>query len=301
MLLALKLSTILYMIALGQLDIVVYRSLDVGHHVAQCPVGGVGRDDYLALGVLAVDGVGAGARYDVGHIGQRHLASVLRVDDQVAYFVVVGGLDHQVERSARLVHLRYGLARQIDSQKLVELGQRDAVACQQFAPWHYLEFRTLYLLFHVEVGDAVDVLAGLLDLVAYGVHLVQVAAKELDGYACLRARQHGVDAVGYGLTYLDVGARQHRQALPHVVLHLFVPAVFELERSFYLAHVDAQRMLVELGAACLACHGGYLGHLQQEPLRPCAYGVALFERDARERRYVDGKRALIELGQEAAT
>ena len=106
--------------------------------------------------------------------------------------------------------------------------------------------------------------------------------------------------MGDGLTDLDVGTGEHREALAHVVEHFFMAAVFQLERGFYLAHVHTEGVLVELGTAGLACHGLYLGHLQQQSLGTCADRVALFERDAGQRGDIDGERAFVELGQEAA-
>ena len=60
-LLALKLTTVLDVIALGQLHFFAYGLLDVCHYVAQCSAAGVGRDNYLALHVLTIDGVWTGA------------------------------------------------------------------------------------------------------------------------------------------------------------------------------------------------------------------------------------------------
>ena len=268
------------MVAFGQLHVLAYCLLDVGYYIAQGSAAGVGGDDYLALHVLAVDGVGSGARYDVGNVAQRHLTAVLRVDDEVAYLVVVGGFHHEVEGSAGFVHLRDGLSGEVHGEELVELGQRDAVAHEQFAARHNLQFGALYLLLHVEVGDALNVLAGVLYLIADGEHAVEVGAEELDGYAGLCAREHGVDAVGDGLAYLYVGSGENGEALAHVVEHFFVTAVLKLERGFYLAHVHTEGVFVELSTTGLACHGLYLGHLQQQSLGTCADGVAFFERDA---------------------
>ena len=103
-----------------------------------------------------------------------------------------------------------------------------------------------------------------------------------------------------GLTYLYVGSGENGEALAHVVEHFLVTAVLKLERGFYLAHVHAEGVFVELRTTGLACHGLYLGHLQQQSLGTCTYRVALFERDARKRGYIYGERAFVELGQEAA-
>ena len=67
-LLALKLATILHVVAFRQLHFVGHNLLDVGHNVAQRPATGVGRDNDLALHVLTVDGVGTSARHDIGHV-----------------------------------------------------------------------------------------------------------------------------------------------------------------------------------------------------------------------------------------
>ena len=154
-------------------------------------------------------------------------------------FLPSAGLHHEVERPARLIHLRDGFSGKVHGNELVELGQRNAVAQQQFAAGDDFQLRAFYLLLHVQVGNSVDVLARLLYLVAYGEHLVEVGAEELYGNACLRAGEHGVDAVGYGLSYLYVCPCQHRETLAHVVEHLLMAAPVELERSLYLAHVHA--------------------------------------------------------------
>ena len=68
-------------------------------------------------------------------------------------------------------------------------------ADKQLTTRNNLELGTLYLLLHIEVGYAFDVLAGALYLIADGEHAVEVGAEELDGDACLRAGEHGVNAV----------------------------------------------------------------------------------------------------------
>ena len=79
------------------------------------------------------------------------------------------------------------------------------------------QFGTLYLLLHVQVGNAFHIFHRILDLVSKGEHPVQVVAEKLDSNACLRAAQHGVDAVADGLAYLDIGSRNDRELMAHFV------------------------------------------------------------------------------------
>ena len=107
--------------------------------------------------------------------------------------------------------------------------------------------------------------------------------------------------MGDRLAYLDIGSCKHRETLAHVVEHLFMTAVFQLKRSFYLAHVYTEGVFVEFCSSGLARYGLDLGHLQQQSLGTCTYRVALFERDAGQRGYIYGERAFVELGQKAAS
>ena len=78
--------------------------------LSQVPSPRVGRDDHLALDVLAVDGVGAHGGLHVSHVGEGYLVSVRVVYHQVADMlhaasVVLGGAYHEVEGLALLVDL----------------------------------------------------------------------------------------------------------------------------------------------------------------------------------------------------
>ena len=169
------------------------------------------------------------------------------------------GAHNEVEAAAFLVHLRHRFACHVDADERVEVGHRYAVHLQHLAFRLYFKLRPLHLLLHVEVGKAFNVAHGGLYLVGDGVHSVEVVAEKLDGDAGLRAAEHSVDAVAYGLSYFDVGALYGRKTVPDVVQKLFVRAVFQLERSLDFRHVHAQCVLVKLGSAGLPRHGLYLG------------------------------------------
>ena len=150
----------------------------------------------------------------------------------------------------------------------------------------------------VQVGDALNAGDLLPDAVGDREHAVQVVAEELDGDAGLRAAQHGVDAVADRLSDLDVGPYDGRELLPHVVEQLAVRAAVEFERCLDLRDIDAQGVLVELGAARLAGHGPDLGDREQQLLGLPSDAVRLLERDARQGADVDRERPLVERGQE---
>ena len=190
---------------------------------------------------------------------------------------MLGGTHNEVETAAVVIHLRHRLAGHVDTYERIKVGHRYAVQLQHLALGLYLKLRTLHLLLHVKVGNALDVAYGGLNLVAEVKHLVQVIAEKLDGYAGLRAAQHGVYAVTYGLANLDVGTGNDRQAVAHVIEKLLVRTVLELERSLDFRHVDAQRVLVKLGAAGLSRHGLYLGHRHQYLFGAAPYLVRLVE------------------------
>ena len=112
---ALKLSAILYAVAVGQLHVCLYGLPHVVDHATQVASLGVGRDHELALRVLTADGVGAGRREDVGNIGETHLSAVGCVDEHVANVVdrvdvFIGHAHGEVEGLAAVLHLAHHLA-----------------------------------------------------------------------------------------------------------------------------------------------------------------------------------------------
>ena len=211
------------------------------------------------------------------------------------------GTDHEVERLALLIDLRYHLAPHVHADKLGKLGQGDAIACQHLAAGHYLQFGALYLLLHVQVGYTLHVLYRLLNLVAQGKHAVQVRTEELDGYAGLRTAQHGIDAVADGLSYLHVGPHERAQLLAYLSGQLLPRAVPQGEGRLYLRGVHPQGMFVQFGTSRLAGYGLYLGDSEEELLGTPPYAVALLQGDAGQRTDIDGERPLIERRQEAVT
>ena len=62
--------------------------------------------------------------------------------------------------------------------------------------------RTFYLLFHVQVGNALHSGNLLPYLLSEGIEARKVVAEDLDGNVCLRSRKHGIDAVGDGGPHL---------------------------------------------------------------------------------------------------
>lgn len=71
-------------------------------------------------------------------------------------------------------------------------------------------------------------------------------------------------------------------------------AFVENERSFYFRRIYAESMFVELGAAGFAGDCLYFGNFEKYFFDHAAYFVRFFERDARQRTYIDGKRTFIE-------
>ena len=55
--------------------------------------------------------------------------------------------------------------------------------------------------------------------------------------AALGAREHGVDAVADGLTYLDIRTLDGGELMANIVEQLAVAAARELKRSLYLRHI----------------------------------------------------------------
>ena len=261
---ALELAAVLHVVAFGQFHFGVNALAYVVHHAAQVAAARVGRNHDFALHVLAVDGVRAHGRSHFGHVGEWYFPPVGRVEHQVAYAlhvaaVMLGGAHHEVEAAALLVDLRHRFAGHVRADEGVEVGQRYAVHLQHLALGLDFKLGPLHLLLHVEVGHALHVAHGVLYLVAQVEHLVKVVAEQLDGYAGLRAAQHGVYAVADGLAYFYVRALYGRQLVPYVVEKLLVRAVLQLERGLYFRHVHAQGVFVKLGTAGLSRHGLYFG------------------------------------------
>ena len=153
-------------------------------------------------------------------------------------------------------------------------------------------------MLHIEVCHPVNVLGGLLNLRADGMQLCEVGAKHLDGNAGLCARQHGVDAVRYGLAYFDVDTRQCVQPLANVVHNLVLAALVQCKRHFHFAAVHPLCVFVKFGTPRFACHIAHLGYLQQQLLGLAPYAVALLKRYPGQCAHVDGERALVERRQE---
>ena len=71
------------MVAFRQGDAFVDSGLYVVDNAAEVAPAGVGRDDYLALDVLAVDSVRSCGRLDVGHLRKRYHAPFGVADGEV--------------------------------------------------------------------------------------------------------------------------------------------------------------------------------------------------------------------------
>ena len=303
-LLALELTAVLDAATLGQGDALLHGAANVGHHATHVAPRHVGRDDHLARHVFAVDGVGAGRRYHLGHVAEGDGAAA-GIDGEMGYAfhgaAVVGQeAQREVEHAATVVDRRNRFAAQQHVHHLGKLRQRDAVAGQHFAARHNLQLRTFHLLLHVEVGQALYALNGLLHLLRGAVHAAQVVAEHLDGDAGLRAAQHGVDAVGDGGAHLHIHAGHGGQTGANVGHHLVARALVEHKGRFNLRGVHAQGMLVEFGASRLASHGAYFRHTEQQLLHAAPHAVRLCQRDARPCGDVHRERTFVERRKETA-
>ncbi len=153
---------------------------------AQVAVGNVGGDHDFTLHILAADRVRTCHGADFRDIVQRDFLSVARIDHQVTYLFHCRRLS-SFTRTVRsklfpiVIHLGYGFAPQHDIDILLKLRQRDAILCHHFPLGCNDKLRTLNLLFHVQVGNAGNVLVWPLYLIAQSEHAVQVVAEQLDG------------------------------------------------------------------------------------------------------------------------
>ena len=94
-------------------------------------------------------------------------------------------------------------------------------------------------MFHVQVGNAGNVLNGVLDFITQREHTVQIVAEQLDGYVGFRTGQHGVDTVADRLPDFYIGAHNRAQLFAHVGHQLAARTVFQFERSFYFGDIHA--------------------------------------------------------------
>src|SRR5262249_49325477 len=120
--------------------------LNVADDAGQVAALRVAADDDPAPCVLAVDGVGADARADVGQLPQLHLAPVPRqVNPQLAELGVIGPVRlfqayHQVETPLSVQHLGDRLALQGGLQDLGDVGPANAVVRQVVGPQTDMQF-----------------------------------------------------------------------------------------------------------------------------------------------------------------
>ena len=304
--LALELAAELDAVAFGEGDVRGDLFADRGDGAGEFAAGRVAGDDELAAEVLAVDGVRAGGGDDVSDIAQGDFLPVRRVQHQVRDGFhrparLVLHLECQVEGAVALVDRGDGLAFEGHADELREFGQGDSVAGQHLPPGDDVELRPLDLLLDVDVGDALDFGDGRLDLLTDGVHPVQVRTEDLDRDVRLGAGEHRVDAVGDRAADLEVDAGQDGELLPDFVGQL--PAGFPLredEGTFELGAVDAESVLVKLGAAGLAADGEDLGDAHQDLFGLTSEPVGLLQGDAGDRAHCNRKGAFVEGGQEAA-
>ena len=169
----------------------------------------------------------------------------------------------EVEGLVVFVNRCHGLSGEQHAHSLGKLGERDAVACEEFALGRDLQLRPLYLLLHVEVGHALDAAYFLLDVVAEGVHLAQIVAEHLDSDVGLRTGEHGVDTVRNRCAHLDRDARHGGEFLSYLGEHFFLVAAGQFEGGFYFRRVHAERVLIEFRASRFAPHGLYFRHGEQ--------------------------------------
>ena len=169
----------------------------------------------------------------------------------------------EVERLVVFVNRCHGLSGEQHAHSLGKLGERDAVACEEFALGRDLQLRPLYLLLHVEVGHTLDAADFLLDVVAEGIHLAQIVAEHLDSDVGLRTGEHGVDTVRNRCAHLDRDARHGGEFLSYLGEHFFLVASGQFEGGFYFRRVHAERVLIEFRASRFAPHGLYFRHGEQ--------------------------------------
>ena len=80
-----------------------------------------------------------------------------------------------------VIHLRHGLAGYRHIYDAAKVSHRHSIAREHLSPRAYGELGALNLLLYVGIDDAGHGSYHILYLRAYGVELVEVIAKELDG------------------------------------------------------------------------------------------------------------------------
>ncbi len=168
---ALELSAIFDVISFGKGDLLLDTLPDVIDHTSQIAAARVGRNDDLAFDILAVDGIRTRRGDDVRHLRKRHFPSVGTIQNQIADTlrptpVPFIGTHHQIEALAVGVDLRNDLARHVDRDKPVEIGERNAVTGQHLAPGNNLQLGAFDLLLDIQIRNAVHRTDHLLDPVA---------------------------------------------------------------------------------------------------------------------------------------
>ena len=131
--------------------------------------------------------------------------------------------------------------------------------------------------------------------------MVQVRAKHFYRYAGTSTREHGVDTMTYGRSYLYIHSRYLTKTLTDIRQQLILASVFQHVWCFYLRRVDPKGMLVEFGSTRLPSHHLYLWYGKKDFLSSVSYLVRLVEGYSWQSAYVDSERAFVEWRQEAAT
>ena len=104
-----------------------------------------------------------------------------------------------------------------------------------------------------------------------------------------------------GLTNFDVRSCDRSELFAYLGNEFAARAVFQFERGLYFRNVYSERMFIQFGTSRFAGYGLYFGDGEQQFFGTVSHFVALFQRNTRQRTDIDGKRALIERRQEAAS
>ena len=232
------------MIAFRQFYRGVHTLLYVVYHAAQVAVGNVGGDYDFPFHVLAADSVRSHCRAYFRYIVQRYLLSVAGIEHQVTYLFhlipqIILYAYGEVETFSFFIYLGYGFAGKAYVDKLRKLRQGDAVFGKHFPFGSDDKLRTFNLLLHVQVGNAGNVLNGILYLIAQSEHAVQIVAEQLNGYIGFRTRQHGIDTVADRLADFHIGAYNCTQLFTYIGHQLAARTVLQLEWSFDFRYVHA--------------------------------------------------------------
>ena len=190
---------------------------------------------------------------------------------------VISHLQFQVVWHAVFVYLRNNNSRCADIDKLTEVRHCYPIFSHQHTIGHNYYFRTLNLLFHIDVDDSFHFTNLALDACRYVVQCRQIVSKYLNGYLRFCSGEHGVDAMGNRLPDFNVYSGDYRQFLSNVAHQLLLAAVFQFIRSLNLRRIAAARMLIKFGTSCLTGNCFDFRNTQQCFIHLLSYFVGILE------------------------